>query len=113
MTSKDSPPDLIRIVLALLLLGILISASFIVLEPFLLALIWATTIVVASWPVMLAVQRKLKNRRGLAVLVMTSSLVVVLMFPLVITLSTIVGNIGVASHELQELVSHKLPEPPK
>ncbi len=48
--------DLTRTVLAVLLMAILIGASFWILRPFLLAIIWAAMIVVATWPMMLKLQ---------------------------------------------------------
>ena len=43
--------DVTRILLAVVSIGGLIAATFWVLRPFLPALIWATMIVVATWPV--------------------------------------------------------------
>jgi predicted PurR-regulated permease PerM len=43
---------------------VLIAASLWILRPFLPALIWATMVVVATWPLMLRVQRRFGNRRA-------------------------------------------------
>ena len=69
---------LTRVVLALLSMAILIAASFWVLHPFLTALVWATTIVVSTWPLMLGVQARLWGSRTLAVAVMTLALLMVM-----------------------------------
>ena len=53
--------ELTRIVLTVLVIGGLIAATFWILRPFLGAIIWATMIVVATWPVMLWVQRRLRR----------------------------------------------------
>jgi len=42
--------DLTRMTLAILCMLVLIAASFWVLRPFLAAAVWATMIVVATWP---------------------------------------------------------------
>src|SRR5207249_5560374 len=63
--------DLSRATLAVLFIAGMIVASFWVLRPFLPAFVWATMIVVATWPLMLRVQSALWDRRGLAVAVMT------------------------------------------
>lgn len=76
------PWDVTRILLAVVVLGGLIAATFWVLRPFLPALIWATMIVVATWPVMRAVQGRLGGRRGLAVAVMTTTMVVIVVAPI-------------------------------
>ena len=50
--------DLTRIELSVVLIAVLIAASLWVLRPFLLATVWATMIVVATWPLMLGVQKR-------------------------------------------------------
>jgi predicted PurR-regulated permease PerM len=62
----------LAIVLGVMTIGGLVLASFWVVRPFLLAAIWATMIVVSTWPTLLAVQARLWGRRSLAVLVMTA-----------------------------------------
>ena len=84
--------DLTRVVLAVLSIGVLIASSFWVLRPFLPAIIWSTMLVVATWPVMLRVQARLWNRRSLAVTVMTLILILLLVIPLSVAISTIVDH---------------------
>ena len=64
-------PDIARTVLTVLFIVALIFGSFWILLPFLGALIWATTIVVTTWPVLVWLQGKLWGKRGLAVAVLT------------------------------------------
>ena len=71
-------------------LAVLIGASFWVLRPFLPALIWATMLVVATWPLMLRVQATLGGRRSLAVGVMSLALLVVVAIPLLVAIQMIV-----------------------
>ena len=85
--------DLTRITLKVLFIGGLLVASFWVIQPFLPAIIWAMTLVVATWPLMIWVQRHAGNSRGIAVLVMTLALLLVLIVPLGLAISTIVANI--------------------
>jgi predicted PurR-regulated permease PerM len=58
--------DLARGVLAVLFIVALIGSSIWILRPFLGAIVWATTIVVATWPLMLAAQGWLWGKRALA-----------------------------------------------
>lgn len=74
--------DLTRILLAVVAIGGLIAASFWVLRPFLPAVVWATMVVVATWPALRSVEARLWHRRGLAVLVMTLAMLAVLAVPL-------------------------------
>jgi predicted PurR-regulated permease PerM len=70
----------------------LIAATFWVLRPFLPATIWAATIVITTWPAMLALQQRLGNRRIIAVAIMTSLMLLVLVLPLTVAIVTIVAN---------------------
>jgi predicted PurR-regulated permease PerM len=49
--------DLARITFGVLVIGLLLAASLWVLRPFLGPTIWAVMVVVATWPLMLRVQR--------------------------------------------------------
>ena len=82
--------DLIRIVLGVLLILLLIGGALSILTPFLPALIWATMIVVATWPLLLRVQRALGGRRSLAAAAMTALLFVIVIAPLAVALSAVV-----------------------
>ena len=79
---NDESHDLARLMLQVLFIGALMAGSFWILRPFLLATLWAATIAVSTWPVMLFVQRRLWQRLGLAVAVMTLALLMVLVVPL-------------------------------
>ena len=59
--------DLTRDTLAVVFLFALIAASVWILWPFLAAVVWAIMIVVATWPILLILQRWLLGRRWLAV----------------------------------------------
>jgi predicted PurR-regulated permease PerM len=79
----EQRPELARITLSVLFIGGLIAGSLWILSPFLAAFIWATMIVVATWPVMRSVERALGGRRAPAVAVMTIGLLAILIVPLV------------------------------
>src|SRR6476661_2915622 len=109
-----NPPargDLTRTVLAVLLIAALIGASFWVLRPFLLALVWATMIVVATWPLMLNVQTALR-RRWLAVMVMTAAMLVVLIVPLSLAVQSVVENSDTIVQTVRGLATRDIPPPP-
>lgn len=83
-------PDLARITLSVLSIGGLILGSLWVLRPFLGAVIWATMVVVASWPMLLWLQARLWGRRWLATAVMTTALLLMFVVPLALAIGTIV-----------------------
>jgi predicted PurR-regulated permease PerM len=103
--------DLTRTVLAVLLMVFLIVASFWILRPFLLAVVWAMMIVVATWPLMLKLQARLR-RRPLAVAVMTCGMLVVFFAPLVLTIQTLVENTGTIARWVNTLATSPIPAPP-
>ncbi len=104
--------DLARTILQVLFLGGLIAASFWILQPFLLPMIWATTIVVATWPVMLFVQARLWGKRGLAVAVMTVALLLVFLVPLTLAISAMVQNADRIIGWAKSLATVSVPMPP-
>jgi predicted PurR-regulated permease PerM len=93
---EDSPPpplpprsDLTQTTLGVLFIGALLVGSLWVLRPFLAALVWAATVTISTWPVLLWLQRRLWNRRGLAVLAMTLLLLLVFVVPLTAAVLTL------------------------
>lgn len=92
--SREPQGDIFRPVIAITLLGGLIALSIWVLRPFLPALVWAVMITVATWPIMLRVQRRLWGRRSLAVVVMTLALLLVFVVPLTLAIGTIVSHVS-------------------
>jgi predicted PurR-regulated permease PerM len=64
MRAPTTPQDLARSSLSVLFMVGLTAASFWILRPFLPALLWATMIVVAAWPMMLQVEALLWGRRA-------------------------------------------------
>jgi predicted PurR-regulated permease PerM len=110
--AQYSSSDLTRTTLAVLFLGGLIAASFWILRPFLGAIVWAIMIVVPTWPLMLRIQARLRNRRGYAVAVMTLGLLLVLVVPLTLAIGTIVDNADVIVGWAKSLAHFSLPPPP-
>lgn len=90
--ARATGADLARTTLAVLFIGALLAAVLWLLRPFLGPAIWATMVVVATWPVMLRVQGLLRGRRTLAVMVMTLQLLLLFVVPLTLAIATIVEN---------------------
>lgn len=111
---RDLPParDLARITLGVLSIGLMIVASLWILQPFLGATIWATMIVVATWPLMLAVQKRLGGQRWGAVTVMTLAMLLLLVVPLVLAIATIVDHREDIANFAASLATARVPPPP-
>src|SRR6266436_5012174 len=108
----EGQSDLTRTTLAVLFVGGMIAACFWILRPFLPAIIWATTLVVATWPIMLRVQLRLWNKRGLAVAVMTIALLLIFVLPFWLAIATITQHFDRIAGWVTLLAAFKLPPPP-
>jgi len=108
----SEPRDLTRTTLAVLFIGGLMVASFAVVRPFLPALVWATTLVIATWPLMLRVQAALGGRRGLAVTAMTLVVSLVVLVPLSFAIGAVVAHSDQIVAFVTAAPSFRLPAPP-
>ena len=106
------PADLPRATFGVLIIVVLIAATLWILRPFLGAIIWASMIVVATWPVMRRLQEWLWGSRKLAVAAMTASLMFLLVLPLALAIGTIVANADAIGTWALQLRSFTLPPPP-
>jgi predicted PurR-regulated permease PerM len=73
--------ELARSTLGVLFILALIVGSGWVLAPFLGAFLWAATIVIATWPILIALERAFGGRRGPAVAVMTVTMLAIFVLP--------------------------------
>jgi predicted PurR-regulated permease PerM len=109
---SENHSELVRNTLGVLVIAGLIAASFWILRPFLPAAIWATMIVVFTWPIMIRLQRLLWNRRAPAVAVMSLLLLVIFVLPFAAAASTIIINTERFVGWVQSLADFTLPPPP-
>jgi predicted PurR-regulated permease PerM len=104
--------DLTRDTLAVLFVaGLIVFCTFIAL-PFLSATLWATTIVVSTWPFLIALQSKLGGKRGLATALMTIALLLVLVVPLSVAIGALFSNMDTIVAKANSLKTLNLPPPP-
>jgi len=105
--------DITRITLAVLFIGALIAASFWIFKPFLTSFIWATIIVVATWPLLLKLQDWFWHKRGLAVTAMTIILLLVLVIPLTFAISAIIDSTDKITGWIRSLSTFTVPAMPE
>lgn len=94
MVNVRQPRDVAQILLSVLFLAIMIVACLWIVQPFILGFAWAGTVVIATWPVLLRLQKIMFGRRSLAVLVMTLLLVMVFIIPIALLVNSIVDGSG-------------------
>lgn len=111
MTPGHPSPDIARTTLAVLFIGILTAASFWILHPFLTALVWATMIVVTTWPVMLRIQKRLRGKRALAVTVMTVALLLAFIIPFSFAVVSIIDRSDEIVTWSKSLATFTMPPP--
>jgi predicted PurR-regulated permease PerM len=103
---QSKPYDLTRTFLVILIIAALIVGSLWTLLPFLGALLWATTIVVATWPLLLNVQRHVGGKRTPAAALMTLVIVAVFLVPFGWAVTTLL-DVGVQGVELVRAASER------
>jgi len=106
-------PDVTHTTLAVICIGVLIAASFWILRPFLMPLLWASLIVIATWPAMEKLQALLGGRRGLAVTIMTLAILLVVLVPLTLAVLTIIDHAEGIAAKVRALSTVAPPSPPE
>lgn len=94
MVNLRQPGDVAQILLSVLFLALMIIACLWIVQPFILGFAWAATVVVATWPLPLRLQKLLFGRRGLAVLVMTLLLFLLFIIPIALLVNSLVDSSG-------------------
>ncbi len=110
---SDLRQDLTRTTLAILCIFVLIAASFWVLRPFLAATVWATMLVVATWPLLKALEARLGGRRGPAVALMTLGMLLLLVLPLWAAIETIADHADQFTDAAKKVAVTGVPQPPE
>ena len=72
---------------------ILVTGCFLVLRPFMTAMLLAAVVCISTWPVYLWLLRKLKNQPNLAALTMTFSLTLLVILPLALVAYNLADNV--------------------
>ena len=109
MPAEKNTYDLLKLILNLLLIGLLIIITYRVVEAFLFGFFWAVMVVIATWPLMIKIQKKMFNKRWLSLTIMALILALVCIIPFLLIISSVAQN----GHHLIEwaksLSHHELP----
>ena len=79
--NSQSTSDVMRTTILVLVIGLLLVATLWTMQAFIGPLVWATAIVVATWPMLEQVQRKVGGSRALATTVMTIVMLLIFIVP--------------------------------
>lgn len=91
---------------------VLVTGCFWILRPFLSAILFAAVVCISTWPAYAWLLGKLKGRRNLAALTMTSSLVMLLILPLAFFAYSLANNLSLYSDKILAAVQAGLPAEP-
>jgi predicted PurR-regulated permease PerM len=105
--------DITRVVLLVLFIGLLLAGSLWTLLPFLGALIWAATVVIATWPLLLQLRARTGTRPWLAVAIMTTLALLAVILPFAFAVSTLLDVAHRGDDVLREFLTKGLGPPPE
>ncbi|HEV7813542.1 MAG TPA: AI-2E family transporter [Janthinobacterium sp.] len=93
-------------------IAFLVIGCFYVLQPFLAAVLFAAAVSISSWPIYLWLLARLRGRPTLAAIVMTLSLVLVIILPLVLVSYNIADNVARVADQLRSAIDSGSLVPP-
>jgi len=96
MNTIKHPRDLPQTLFGIIIILTLLCSALWILHPFLLSVVWAGLIVIATWPLYTTVQRKLGGRRKLAITAMMVFLTAIFLLPIIFSagmLSTLLEDL--------------------
>jgi predicted PurR-regulated permease PerM len=91
---------------------LLVVGCFLVLRPFLSAILFAAVVCISTWPLYNWLLRKMRGRRSLAALTITMSISLLLIVPVAMVAYSLAENIPVLYETFQNIVESGLPKPP-
>ena len=98
--------------ITLAVLAVLVVGVFLVLQPFISAIVWAAILAATVWPVFAWVRRHLAGRSGLAATVVTILVLVVVVTPFLVVGVTLAENSDRVTTFFRQLVESGPPGPP-
>src|SRR3954462_3568372 len=111
--SAAGPPDFTRFVLVVLVIGALLTGSFLTLLPFVGGLIWAATIVVATWPMFLRLERATGGRRSITTTIMMIAVLLAFVVPLSAAIATLLDAANRSPSLVHDYVERGVGQPPQ
>ncbi len=99
-------------VLGLAAFTLLIIGCFVVLRPFMAAILWAVILVLVTWPAYAWLRNRLGGRGNLAALLMVLGLTLGLLVPFGILAGSLTDDAGVFAARVRDLFSEGMPGPP-
>src|SRR4051794_40483433 len=112
MASTPPSSDLARATLSVLTIGLLVFACLWILRPFVGAIVWASMIVIATWPNLLKLEGRLGGRRWLAIAIVSTVMLLLIVLPVVVAVATIVDHVDEMTAWVRPTAAAPFPPPP-
>jgi len=93
-------------------IAVLAITCFLVLKPFVAAILFAAVLCSASWPLYLKVRRVLGERAGLAALAMSLLMAMIPIVPVALLAASITANVADIVETVKRMLEGGLPRPP-
>ena len=104
--------DRARDLFSVLVICALIIVTLWIILPFLAAIVWATTIVVSTWPFLLHLQARCRGSRGIAAAVMTIALLSIVFVPFLLAVGGLVVGVDKIKTKIVPVQTMQVPQPP-
>lgn len=98
--------------MAWVVLALLVGGCLLVLKPFVSAVLWAVVLCFSSWPIYQRVLKILGNRRTLAALVMSVSMILIILLPFIVIGTTLADSVKDFTAATKQWISGGPPAPP-
>lgn len=108
----EQPIKKIESIAGIALISLLVVGCFVILRPFISAMLWAGILCFSTWPLLIRLEKLFRGRRQIAALAMTLIVTFVLVVPFVIVGTKMAENISQAYDSIKELTKDGLPPPP-
>lgn len=103
----------IEAIVALAVFVLLVIGCFVVLEPFLTAMLWAMLLCFSTWGLYGRLKSLLGDRKSLAALAMTLALAVIAVVPFVIVGASLADNVTAVAGAIRQTIENGPQEPPQ
>jgi predicted PurR-regulated permease PerM len=109
---NNADDHLIERAVALTCLLVLAIGVFLVMQPFLSALLWGIILTISTWPLHVRLTRALGGRTGTSAAILTLVACAIFLIPLVLLGQNLAENVAQLAAKLQELRNNNVSEPP-
>ncbi|BGI50787.1 MAG: AI-2E family transporter YdiK [Arsenophonus endosymbiont of Ceratovacuna japonica] len=110
MENLQSKNDLPKFIFSTIAILLIITICFWILKPFIFGFLWASMVVIATWPLFKKIENKLWHKKWLATIIMTLLVILLFVIPFAILIGSIIQNISPFIEWAKSPTEIRLPE---